>query len=959
MRAMQIPGNGKRLRTTLRGAALLLLSLGSIPLLCDSMHAQAPSRDGLRPIAGIDARQTAALQHIDAFRDANLPDSAWVMLEKLIPAARAAGDSVFLLQLTARHGALLCGLGRTQRSIPILHEALELCEALADTMLMCPTLRWLSLATSTTGDHAGAAGLCRRLLPLARAVGDPAYEGWAQVGLAWHEQVAGNPEQALTLWQAAAIAFERGREMGGLAWARNGTAALHSNRGAYDEALRYRLLAALAADQIPNETERLFTLSSILNTLAVLEFELGDPGAAEEHFQQARDLQREIGHQSAQITPALNVAICRVEQGRFTEACADLQRLAVICEEDDLRPMLGKVLVQLAETRQRMGRHHEAVDILRRAISSERDFEMHTRVMMRVNLARALAALDSLPTALAILEEGANLLTEAVAIPYALELQTTEGELLLQDGRDREALERFRVVDHASRDLGPSDERITALTLAGRACRKLGWVDSAAVYLNRASEVWEADRQVPLDPEWREQRGARGRGLCTEIIALELEETTDAHIRAAYEQAQRFKTRTLIERMLGPGHKAHARAESHLPAHPTLPFVQGEILRPREIFLDVFLGETGGFLFAITRDTCAVIALAPEAVLDQKLRLLLRAAATLDETAISSTMLSQVCLRFGRLILGDLVPLIEASERILFSPDGVLNLLPLGLLPHTGTALPLSATHQIVRVPSAAILARRRTQLPVRPTTDGILAVASVKGPEGRRLAGTRAEVRYLEHTFRAVDMHIIGEGRDSFAVEGLLPRYQVLHFASHAQVNDQNPWRSTIQLDPGNEALNPRADRISELSLPARLVVLASCRTAHGKIRTGEGVQGLTSAFLSAGVPAVVASLWPVDDRATATLMRSFYDELAAGRSAASALMAARETLRRDAATRRPFYWAGFVLVGDGSIRLQLERRSVFPRRLLAGLIAAGILGGLAAGGYALRRRSGDTTGP
>jgi CHAT domain-containing protein len=111
-------------------------------------------------------------------------------------------------------------------------------------------------------------------------------------------------------------------------------------------------------------------------------------------------------------------------------------------------------------------------------------------------------------------------------------------------------------------------------------------------------------------------------------------------------------------------------------------------------------------------------------------------------------------------------------------------------------------------------------------------------------------------------------------------------------------------------------------MHLPARLAVLSSCESAGGRVLSGEGVQGLTSAFLSAGVPTVLATLWRIDDRSTVRLITRFYEELASGQTAAGALGAAQESMREDPSTRWPYYWAGFVLVGDGETSVNLQRR-------------------------------------
>jgi hypothetical protein len=111
--------------------------------------------------------------------------------------------------------------------------------------------------------------------------------------------------------------------------------------------------------------------------------------------------------------------------------------------------------------------------------------------------------------------------------------------------------------------------------------------------------------------------------------------------------------------------------------------------------------------------------------------------------------------------------------------------------------------------------------------------------------------------------------------------------------------------------------------------------------VLSGEGVLGLSSAFLSAGVPAVLATLWPVDDLTTARLMEAFYAGLASGNSAAEALRHAQGVLRSNPATSLPFYWSAFVLVGDGDIAAPLRRRSVSPWVYTLGVLGAVVLVG------------------
>jgi hypothetical protein len=121
--------------------------------------------------------------------------------------------------------------------------------------------------------------------------------------------------------------------------------------------------------------------------------------------------------------------------------------------------------------------------------------------------------------------------------------------------------------------------------------------------------------------------------------------------------------------------------------------------------------------------------------------------------------------------------------------------------------------------------------------------------------------------------------------------------------------------------------------------------------------VSGLTSAFLSAGVPVTVATLWPVDDRVTADLMKEFYKSLDAGLPAAAALRAAQLEIRSRRQTCHPFYWAGFVVVGDGGLGVRLEKSRAHPMTPLWLVVAAAaVLAGVV---FSLRRKRLKKTDP
>jgi CHAT domain-containing protein len=181
----------------------------------------------------------------------------------------------------------------------------------------------------------------------------------------------------------------------------------------------------------------------------------------------------------------------------------------------------------------------------------------------------------------------------------------------------------------------------------------------------------------------------------------------------------------------------------------------------------------------------------------------------------------------------------------------------------------------------------------------------------------------------------------------------QILHFATHSFLDKENPESSGIVLtmvDRNGAARNgvmPLHD-IYNLDLSAQLTVLSACQTALGKDVKGEGLVGLTHSFISAGSKSVVASLWKVDDRATAALMTEFYRAmLHDGMPTAAALRAAKLKMMQDKRVSAPYYWAGFVLQGEYTNRITVEPDSSVNLPLLLLFLL-----GTSAGLIVLRKR-------
>src|SRR4030095_6567569 len=144
------------------------------------------------------------------------------------------------------------------------------------------------------------------------------------------------------------------------------------------------------------------------------------------------------------------------------------------------------------------------------------------------------------------------------------------------------------------------------------------------------------------------------------------------------------------------------------------------------------------------------------------------------------------------------------------------------------------------------------------------------------------------------------------------LTRYRVLHFATHGLLNSRHPELSGLVLSLVDREGRPQdgflaAYEIYRMKLEADLVVLSACETALGTEIRGEGLIGLARAFMYAGAPRVVASLWRVPDTATTELMKRFYRAmLVEGLRPAAALHRAQQSLRQDPRGAPPYYSRG-----------------------------------------------------
>lgn len=332
----------------------------------------------------------------------------------------------------------------------------------------------------------------------------------------------------------------------------------------------------------------------------------------------------------------------------------------------------------------------------------------------------------------------------------------------------------------------------------------------------------------------------------------------------------------------------------------------------------------------------------------------------------------EAAAQLSQMLLGPVAERL-GTKRLLIVAHETLQLIPFGALPlpapgsRKRASVPLLVEHEIVYLPSASTLSVIRREIKGRVKAQGALAVLAdpvftndderfeptqpngTKVKEGAlragqevwrdvldaidsteeqpviphlpRLFSTRWEAKEItslvppKERLLALDF----EASRTLAMDKVIGGFRIIHFATHAFINNVHPELSGIVLSMVAKDGQPqdgflRAHEIFNLRLPAELVVLSACRTGLGKEVRGEGLISLTRSFIYAGAPRVVVSLWATDDKNTAELMVRFYRHLLgpAGMPPAAALRRAQVEIWKRAPTRHPYFWGAFIQQGE-----------------------------------------------
>ena len=800
-------------------------------------------------------------------------------------------------------------LGEYKQAMELCSKALEMKREIQDFAGQATTLSNTGNIYGNLGDYQKALDLYGQALAIHNRMKEESGAAIVINNIGWAYGQMGEFEKAIEYYTQTIEPFRKRDNISGQAKAFNNIGVNYAKLNDFSKALEFHL-QALALRSLENDRDgRATSLNNIANCYA----RLGDKQKALEYYTQAVALQRSVQNDRQLATTLRNVGVFHREEGQIGKALEYLNEARTLSAKVRDRDTEASVLFETATIELGRGDLLSARKLIEEAIAQSES--------VRINLKSQSFRTSYLAS---------------VRKYYEFEI-----EVLMRLHQQR-----------------PNDGFAAAAIAVSEKSR-------ARSLLELLREA-RAQIEQGVDPSLIEREGHLRR-----LIAEAAERQTRL-LSGKYTDEQALAASKEIDGLTAEYDQVQARIRQSSPRYASLvepaPLgvaeIQKRVLDQNTLLLEYALGEQKSFVWVVAHDSVKSFELPGRAAIEQGAKrfyqlLTERGAAVPNETlaqrqqrlAHVDTDYPQAAASLSRMLLAPVAAEL-GQKRLLIVAEGVLQYVPFAALPLNGDA-PLIVDHEIVNLPSASVLAMLREEFgnrkpasksvaviadPVFTANDPRLATAvktAVKESpflDAQRSAAESGvnDLARLRFSRQEADeiTRLAGETRNlkavdfaanrSTATDARLGDYQIVHFATHGLINNQHPDLSGVVLSLVDEQGRPqngflRLYDIYNLKLNADLVVLSACQTALGKEIKGEGLVGLTRGFMYAGAPRVVATLWRIDDRATADMMRRFYHAmLTDGLRPAAALRAAQLSMLRDRRWHSPHFWAPFTLQGE-----------------------------------------------
>lgn len=549
----------------------------------------------------------------------------------------------------------------------------------------------------------------------------------------------------------------------------------------------------------------------------------------------------------------------------------------------------------IGDVRTRQGRYDEAIASYQEALQGSSD---RFRPLVESSLANALILSGDLPRARATLDA----LPEPADAKQRAQLQRTRGRLLLAEHKPAEALALYQALANAPANGDEDFYRAWALDGMSRSQAALGNEADAAQSLDQAIAVFDQARSQFRSDEFKMGLFSDLQNVFERAIAMHSRLGQPAR---AFDISERSRSRALLDAVSGraelKGDTGKALDAATLQA----------MLRPDEVVVAYHALPTGLMAWVLSNEGVRE-AKFPTALPRNDLARLVDAYR--DALIKLNPNAAGIGEQIGKLLLAPLG--LEAGKRVVIVPHGPLHYLPFQALRLDGQYL--IERNPISIAPSISIAARLAERTPSAEAQLLAFGNPSISPDVADPLPGAEREVHALSRQFPGARLFFQDKAnKTNFSANA--PQSRLVHIAAHATADTLDPLHSKVLLADENGKPNylEARDVIGMDLGNVAMIALSACESGLGRVENGDEVLGFTRSFLSAGTSTLLASLWPVSDAATETLMTTLYTDLAGGEQVQDAMRDAQRAVMANPETAHPFYWAPFNLIGNWRLKV------------------------------------------
>ncbi len=784
-------------------------------------------------------------------------------------------------------------LGDSRLALQHYAEAIDLRRELHDRRGEAISLNNEGLAYERLGEREKALEAYQGSLKIRREVGDTRGEAVTLSNLAITYRYMGDLQKSLDLLVESLPLRRSSGDRRGEGSTLNGIAQAYSQLGDYRKAEEYWI----QAEKIFEETGEINGRASVLEGLGRVSQSLNNYRDSQNYYERSLVLRRQSGSKQGELNGLVGLCYTFQNLSDFSKARDNAEHALTLATEIEDRFGISEAHSCLGESLYRLGdltnalEHLQAAATLTRTIGNDSALGVALALMAMVE-----ADMGRLPEALSRVQE-ALILKEATRAGVANPDLRASYRSLQADLYAVETDVLMRM--HAANPQG------------GFAARAL---DANEHWRARSLIEMVAESGTDLRQELTDAQRKREDGIVTRITSIqrELFRTDVSTARKKELQQQLAAAERDLDLYQVELRSAGSRyAAVHYPPPLQTDRLRTELLGPNAALIEYALGEKRSYAWVLTPEGLSSATLPGRQEIEREVSAYRK---ELSERVSSLTVgqslarLNSQSRQLYRTLLWPFERTLSTSHSLIVVTDGILAYLPFETLMNVDQS-PLIEHFSVSYAPSGTTLAvlksRKDQQRPFKTllafadpkvvtTGKAELNSAAERGLDLTPLPNSRSEVTAIGSLYKAGQTRIYmgAEATEQTVKAEDLSGYRFLHFATHGYFDEERPSRSGIVLVPGPDNSQDgilQVGEIMHLHLNADLVTLSACQTGLGQVLAGEGVMGMTRAFLYAGAQSVVVSLWNVNDAATAQLMKAFYRELSRGVSREEALRKAK----------------------------------------------------------------------